>query len=77
MKNSKTSQKDFLGIENVINKKSHLTENKSSKKERIYKGSLVVPKNEQNLNSDVKKSGVRSSMEYFAKEKKEDCKIQW
>jgi len=76
VKNSKTAKKGFLGIENDINKRSHLTENKSSKKERVSRGSFVVPKNEQNLNLENKKSGIRKSADYFAKEKKEDCKIQ-
>jgi len=76
VKNTNTVKKGFLGIEKDINKKSHLIENKSSLKERVSKGSLVVPKSEQNINIEVEKNGIRNSRDYFAKEKKEDCKIQ-
>ena len=76
VKNSKTVKKGFLGIENDVKKRSHLTENKSSIKDRPSKGSLVVPKSGQNLNSIDNNNRIRNSMEYFAKEKKEDCKIQ-
>ena len=76
VKNSKTEKKRFLTIEKDINKKSHLTESKLSQSEKVSKGSSVVPKSEQYLNIDVEKSGIRNSRDYFAKEKKEDCKIQ-
>ena len=76
IKNSKTTKKNFLGIENDINKGSHLTENKSSNKEKCSKASIIALKSEKNINSDVEKSGIRNSKSYFAKEKKEDCKLQ-
>ena len=69
-------KKRFLDVEKKFNKKSQLTEKKSSLKEKVPKGSLIVPKSEQNLNNDDEKSGIRNSMAYFAKEEKEDCKIQ-
>jgi hypothetical protein len=76
LKNSKTLKKKFLDVEKVINKKSYFSENKPSQRERISKGSLIASKSGQNINSDVEKSGIKNSMAYFAKEKKEDCKIQ-
>ena len=76
LKKTKTVKKGFLGIEKDINKKRHLSESKSRLKERDSKGSLVVPKSEQNINIEVEKNGIRNSRDYFAKEKKEDCKIQ-
>ena len=75
VKNSKTEKKGFLAVEKDINKKSQLTESKFSQNEIVSKGSLVAPKSEQYLNIDVEKSGIRNSRDYFAKEKKEDCKI--
>ena len=76
VKNSSTAKKGFLSVEKDINKRSNLSENKSNQKGRVSKGSLVVPKSEQNLNLHAEKRGIRNSMDYFAKEKKEDCKIQ-
>ena len=76
LKNSKTLKKGFLAVEKDINKKSQLTESKFSQNEIVSKGSLVAPKSEQYLNIEVEKNGIRNSRDYFAKEKKEDCKIQ-
>lgn len=75
IKNSKTAKKNFLGIESDTNKRSHLTENKLNNKE-CSKGSINGLKSGQNLNVDVEKNVIENSNAYFAKEKKEDCKLQ-
>ena len=73
---SKTAKKNFLKLEIDNNKRSNLTDNKSSLKERLSKGNEVPIKNHQNLNYNFKKEGQRNSLTYFAKAKKGDCKLQ-
>jgi len=76
IKPSRTAKKNFLGIEIDNNKKSYISDNKSSFKKRLSKASAHPLKSEQNLNSNYQKDGVRNSLGYFAQEKKEDCKVQ-
>ena len=76
IKPSKTVKKNFLKLEFDNNKRRNLTDNKASLKERISKGSAVPFKTQQNLNFNFEKDGVKNSIGYFAKEKKEDCKVQ-
>ena len=76
VKNSKTMKKKFLDVEKDIKKKSQIIVNKLSLKKRASKGSLIVPNSEQNLNIEDERSGIKNSMAYFAKEEKEDCKLQ-
>ena len=76
IKPTKTAKKNFLRIENDNNKKSFLSDNKPNLKERLSKESAHPIKSEQNLNFNFEKDGVRNSLGYFAKEKKEDCKVQ-
>ena len=65
VKNARTAKKGSFDVEK-----------KTIQKEKVTKGSLVVPKIGQNLNLEAEQSGIRNSMAYFAKEKKEDCNIQ-
>ena len=76
VKNARTAKKGCFDVEKKINKRSNITEKKTIQKEKVTKGSLVVPKIGQNLNLEDEKIGIKNSMAYFAKEKKEDCKIQ-
>jgi len=76
IKSSKTSKKKYLKLEVDNNKKSYLSDNKLNLKERLSKGSAIPFKSNQNLKFNFENDGVRNSMAYFAKEEKEDCKIQ-
>ena len=76
IKPSKTTKKNFLKLDIDNNKRSYFTDNKSNLKERLSKGSEFPIKSQQNIDLNFEKDGVRNSMAYFAKEKKEDCKIQ-
>ena len=76
IKPSKTAKKNFLKLEIDNNKRSYLTDNKPNLKEGFSKGSAIPIKSQQNLNFNFEQDGVRNSMAYFAKEKKEDCKVQ-
>jgi hypothetical protein len=77
IKSSKTAKKNFLKFDiDNNNKRSNLTDNKLISKERLSKGSEVPIKSQQNLNFKFEKEGAKYSLAYFAKEKKEDCKLQ-
>ena len=76
IKPSKTTKKIFLKLEIDNNKRSYLTDHKPNLEERFSKGSEVPIKSQQNLDFNFEKDGVMNSMAYFAKEKKEDCKVQ-
>ena len=76
IKPSNTTKKNFLGLENDKKRRSYLSENKPNLKERHSKGNAPAIKSKQNLNFNFEKDGVRNSLGYFAKEKKEDCKVQ-
>jgi len=83
VKGSKTAKKNFLrlAIDNN-NKKSQLSGNKSPKKDKLSKRKSVQVnlKSENNLirlkDRKMSKDVTKNTLDYFSKEKKEDCKLQ-
>ena len=86
VKGSKTAKRNFFGLAiDNNNKKSQLSDNKSVKivkkdKTSKRKSVQVNPKGENNLldlkSKRTSKDVIKNTMDYFSKEKKEDCKIQ-
>ena len=76
IKSSKTSKKKYLKLEVDNNKRTYLSDNEPNLKERLSKRSAIPLKSEQNLKFNFENDGVRNSMAYFAKEEKENCKVQ-